>query len=104
MSESVLGKLRRFPQQLILTIFAGTLAGIVAISQTISYGASIFSGDLEQFIPLGVGLALFSGLVLTAAMALTSSYPGTIAFPKAATTPILALLRHSTNSWLNSPP
>ena len=92
MSETVLSKVRKFPQQLILTIFAGTLAGVVAISQTISYGVSIFSGDLEQFIPLGVGLALFSGLVLTAAMALTSSYPGTIAFPKAATTPILALL------------
>ncbi len=92
MADIAPSKLRRFSQQFVLTLFAGALAGIVAVSNTISYGATIFSGELVQYVSLGIGLTLFSGMVLTAAMALTSSYPGTIAFPKAATTPILALL------------
>ncbi len=92
MADNAPSKPGRFSKQFMLTLFAGALAGIVAVSNTISYGATIFSGELAQFVSLGIGLALFSGMVLTAAMALTSSYPGTIAFPKAATTPILALL------------
>jgi len=92
MADNPQPKNRGFLQQLLITLFAGVLAGVVAVSNTISYGATIFSGELAQFVSLGIGLALFSGLVLTAAMALTSSHPGTIAFPKAATTPILAIL------------
>jgi sulfate permease, SulP family len=85
-------KMNNLPRVFINTLFAGLLAGIIAISNTISYGVTIFSGELSQFTSLGIGLALISGLVLTATMALIGSVPATIAFPKATTTPILALL------------
>lgn len=82
----------QLPRIFISTIFAGALAGIIAISNTISYGATIFSGELSPFTAAGIGLALISGLVLTTIMAFVGSTPATMAFPKAATTPILTLM------------
>ncbi|MEA3351379.1 MAG: SulP family inorganic anion transporter, partial [Chloroflexota bacterium] len=79
-------------RRLAITLMAGLLAGFIAVSNTISYGVTIFSGDLSEHLSAGIGLALFSGLVLTATVALTSSIKGVIAFPKAAITPIFALL------------
>lgn len=85
-------KLIQLPQIFVSTLFAGLLAGTIAISNTISYGVTIFSGELMHFTSLGIGLALISGLVLTTIMAFVGSTPATIAFPKAATTPILTLM------------
>lgn len=82
----------QLPRIFISTIFAGALAGIIAISNSISYGATIFSGELSPFTAAGIGLALISGLVLTTIMAFVGSTPATMAFPKAATTPILTLM------------
>jgi len=85
-------KLVQLPRLILSTIFAGLLAGTIAISNTISYGVTIFSGDLSPFTSLGIGLALISGLVLTTILAFIGSTPATMAFPKAATTPILTLM------------
>jgi len=92
MAEYGQPKTQGFLQQFLITLFAGVLAGMIAVSNTISLGATIFSGDLARYIPLGIGMALFSGLVINAAMSLISSHLGTIAFPKAVTTPIVAMM------------
>ena len=71
---------------------AGALAGIIAVSNAFSYGASIFSGDLSEHLTAGVGLVLFGSFVITTIIALSSSIKGAIATPKAATIPILAMI------------
>ncbi len=75
-----------------VAILAGLLGGLIAISNTISYAAIIFSGDLEPFLAPGIGIALFGGIMLAAVTALFSSMQGVIAHPKAATAPILMLI------------
>jgi len=92
MTEKSTSSIGYLPRIFVNTIFAGLLAGIIAISNTISYGVTIFSGELSAFTSFGIGLALISGLVLTFVMALIGSVPATMAFPKATTTPILTLL------------
>ncbi len=81
-----------FPRKIIQTLLAGLATGAIAVSNTISYAAIIFAGDLSSYLAQGIGLTLFGGLLLITIISLTSSTPGTISFPKSATAPILALI------------
>ncbi len=73
-------------------VSAGAVAGIVALSNTITFGVLIFSGALQENVSLGIGLALFSGFALALTITLLTRAVGIIAFPQSAVAPILALL------------
>ena len=71
---------------------AGVITGIIAVSNTVTYGALIFSDALSPHLSVGIGLALISGLILSIVITVFSSAPNLIAFPQSAIAPILALL------------
>jgi SulP family sulfate permease len=68
------------------------MAGIVAVSNTITYGVLIFSGAVPEKVSAGIGLALFSGLLLSLIIVFFGKANGLIAFPQSAIAPILALM------------
>lgn len=65
--------------RLLLNLTAAVVSGVVGIMFSISLVALIFSGELSQYISIGVGIALLSAIVLRTTVALTSSFPGIIA-------------------------
>ncbi|MEM1368682.1 MAG: SulP family inorganic anion transporter [Cyanobacteria bacterium P01_H01_bin.15] len=77
---------------LITSIPAGLITGIVGVIRAISYATLIFSGTLATFLPTGIGMAVFSTGIISAAVAVTSALPGMIATPLAAPTAILAIM------------
>jgi len=56
---------------------AAVLAGINVI-YAVSFASLLFSGDLTPFIPIGVGILLFSNAISAIILSLTSSIPGLI--------------------------
>ena len=84
--------LRNFIYNLAVTPFAGLIVGIIALSNTITLGALVFSESLPGYIPYGIGVALFSGLVVSIFVTLFGTTPGLVAYPQAAIATICALL------------
>ncbi|MEO0409274.1 MAG: SulP family inorganic anion transporter [Cyanobacteria bacterium P01_A01_bin.135] len=74
------------------SIPAGLITGVVGAMRAISYASLIFSGPLAAFLPAGLGMALFSTSIISAVVAVLSTLPGLIATPLAAPTAIVALL------------
>ena len=66
------------PGQLLPSIVAGMLCGIVIIVAGVSEAAFIFTGPLEEHLPVGIGITLFASTVLAIVIALRSSVPGMI--------------------------
>ena len=46
-------------RQIFSFISVGLIAGAIALPLTISFGALIYSGDLSEFAPIGIGMMLF---------------------------------------------
>lgn len=80
------------PKVLLPSLTAGLIAAIVTISMEISLAALIFSGDLSQFLPGGIGLMLFGAFVIGMIVALTTSLPGTITVPQDTPAAIISLI------------
>ncbi|MEB3272364.1 MAG: SulP family inorganic anion transporter [Prochlorothrix sp.] len=80
------------PQQLLPSLTAGTVTGIIGVIRAISYATLIFSGSLATHLPLGVGLTVISSAIGSGVVALTSAHPGMIATPLAAPTALLAIM------------
>lgn len=80
------------PNQLLPSLTAGTVTGIIGVIRAISYATLIFSGSLAIHLPTGVGLTVFSSAIASGVVALTSAHPGMIATPLAAPTALLALM------------
>lgn len=78
------------PQQLLPSLIAGTLTGVIGVIRAISYAALIFSGSLGGDLNAGVGMAIMSSALISIVVAMTSSLPGMIATPLAAPTLVLA--------------
>ena len=66
------------PTQWLTTLIAGLVIGLIIASAEISFAVLIFSGDLAEYVPRGIGLFLAGSLIATIVTALTSSYPGMI--------------------------
>ncbi len=80
------------PKILLPSLTAGLIAAIVTISMEISLAALIFSGDLSQFLPGGIGLMLFGAFAVGIAIALTTSLPGMIGVPQDTPAAIVSLI------------
>lgn len=72
-------------------IIAGLIVGIIVITVSISLATFIFSGELSQFAPRGMGLLLFSGLVMGLVVAGLGSLPGTAIGPQDGPSALLAV-------------
>lgn len=65
-------------RQLVPSLSAGVLVGLVEIILAISFAALIFAGPLSGFVASGVGLILMAAIISGIAVALLTSLPGTI--------------------------
>jgi SulP family sulfate permease len=80
------------PRELLLSVNAGLINGILLISVQISLAALIFSGSLHEYVSYGIGFTLVGAFVIGIVAALAGSYPGTVAAPQDAPVVILALM------------
>lgn len=64
------------PRLLLPCLSAGVVGAIIQLSNCLSFAVLIFSGILSPAISIGIGLALFSGLIINTIFALLSSVPG----------------------------
>lgn len=80
------------PRNLLPSLSAGLVTGIIAVIRAISYAALIFAGSLSEYLSTGVGMAIFSNAVIGIVVALLAPFPGIIATPLAAPTAVLATL------------
>jgi SulP family sulfate permease len=59
-------------------VLAGGINGVIEASYSMALGAIVFSGPLQDYLPIGLGLGLFTTIAIATATALTSSLPGVI--------------------------
>jgi SulP family sulfate permease len=69
-------------RQLITSITAGLVAGLIVIVFCISLATLIFSGEMSAYISRGIGLFLFGGLVMSVLISIFGSLPGTAIGPQ----------------------
>ena len=92
---------RSIPADLISNLTAGTLAALVTLSYSISYGVLIYSGaDLERHHNEGLHCALMTAWIAALLVALGSSFHFSIAGPDSNATAILAIMSSSVASSL----
>jgi SulP family sulfate permease len=58
---------------------AGLICGFLAIVLSIGHGSLLFSGSMQGYVPISIGLALFSTAIVAAVAALFSSTKGAVA-------------------------
>ncbi len=63
------------PKALFSSLVASLVIGILTINFTIAYTALIYNGELAVYLPIGIGIALFSTAVISGVNALSSSFP-----------------------------
>ena len=69
-------------RQLIMSITAGLVAGLIVIVFCISLGALIFSGEMSSYVSRGIGLFLFGGFVMSVLLSIFGTFPGTAIGPQ----------------------
>ena len=84
---------RNFRPSVILPGFtAGLINAIIEISVELSFAALIFSGDLQQFLPRGIGILLLGSCIISIFISLTSSLVGMIGVPQDTPAALMALV------------
>jgi SulP family sulfate permease len=83
-------------------ITAGIVVGIIVVTISISLATFIFSGELGQFAPRGIGLLLFSGMTMSLVVAGLSSLPGAAIGPQDGPSALLAVAAAGVASRLAS--
>jgi sulfate permease, SulP family len=71
---------------------AGGVAGVLEVVLATSLAALVFSGDLAEHRPVGIGLALFGGAVVAVVISAFSSLPFSVGSIQDTTAAILALV------------
>lgn len=79
-------------RRILPTISLGIVIGAIDLPAIISFAVLIYSGDLDQFAGMGIGLILFGSLIIQIIIALTSSIPGVIGGPQDSPAAILGLM------------
>ena len=77
---------------ILIGVVAGAICGLLAVVNSVSNAALIFSGALAPAFPVGAGLALFSSCVLGLFLAIGSTYRGAVAIVALAPASILGLM------------
>ena len=89
MSASLTDRRKLQLSSLLATSVAGVICGFLAIVLSIGHGTLLFSTNFRIYLPVSIGLALFSTTVVAAIGARTSSTPGVVAI--AQEIPVVAL-------------
>lgn len=89
-TKSLAAELR--PDRLIASIAAGLLTGSLIVLVAISFATLAFSGKLDSYIGIAVGLGLAGAAVGALLFALTSSYPGSIHAVQDSPSAVIALM------------
>ncbi len=66
--------------------------GLLTVVASASFGTVIFSGDLSNALPFGLGLLLFSSMTVSAIVTSLSSYPSVVATVSDTSIPVLSLV------------
>ncbi|MGB7087733.1 MAG: SulP family inorganic anion transporter, partial [Phormidesmis sp.] len=77
-------------QWLPTAVISGVI-GMIGAMFSVSFAMLIFSGELADYLPAGIAIALLSGIILRTTVGLLSSYPGMIADTDALSSAILGL-------------
>jgi SulP family sulfate permease len=80
------------PSVLLPGFTAGLINAIIEISVELSFAALIFSGDLQQFLPRGIGILLLGSCIISIIISLTSSLVGMIGVPQDTPAAFMALV------------
>lgn len=80
------------PSVLLPSLTAGLINAVILISVEISLAALIFSGDLSQFLPRGIGIMLLGTVIVTIIIALTSSLVNMVGVPQDTPAALMALM------------
>jgi SulP family sulfate permease len=64
-------------RQIVTSITAGLVVGLIVIVFSISLASLIFSGELAPYLSRGIGLFLFGGLAMSIVLTFLGSLPGT---------------------------
>jgi len=80
------------PSVLLPSLTAGLINAVIIISVEISLAALIFSGDLSQFLPRGIGIMLLGTVIVTIIIALTSSLVNMVGVPQDTPAALMALV------------
>ena len=74
------------------SLIAGLVNGIIFVVSAMALGALIFTGELSSYLPQGIGILLFGSLIFAFFSAVTASYPIIISAPQDIPIAILALM------------
>lgn len=80
------------PSILLPSLTAGLINAVIIISVEISLAALIFSGDLSQFLPRGIGIMLLGTVIVTIIIALTSTLVNMVGVPQDTPAALMALM------------
>jgi SulP family sulfate permease len=80
------------PGRLLPGLAAGLVTAIIQITVATAFAVLVFSGDLSDYVPVGVGYMLFAAVVIATLMGLFSSFPGLVAGLQDSAVAILALV------------
>ena len=81
--------------------FAGLISGLLGAVTYVCYGALIFSGSLTEFLAVGVGVSLLSGIVLRAVCLMAGIFLGSVVGPASAATAVSAVVVGSIASGIS---
>ncbi|MEB3336890.1 MAG: SulP family inorganic anion transporter [Leptolyngbyaceae bacterium] len=87
-------------RSLLPNIIAGFSTGLMIVVSSVSCAVLVFSGDLEPYLPAGIGSALVSAILVAGFVAVNSSFRFAIACPDPAPSAILAIMAATIASQL----
>ncbi|HIA94452.1 MAG TPA: SulP family inorganic anion transporter, partial [Candidatus Marinimicrobia bacterium] len=81
-----------YKENLLPSLIAGTINGIIFIVSAMSLAALIFTGPLAAYLPQGIGLLLVGSVIFALFSAFTATYPLILIAPQDIPIAILALM------------
>jgi len=80
------------PKDILSSLFAGFVIGILVIFVEVSLAAMVFSGELKSSLSQGIGIFLFGSLVMGLVVTISSSMSSIIVVPQDLPSAILAVI------------
>lgn len=78
-------------RQVVTSLTAGLVAGLIVIVVSISLATLVFSGEMSSYVPQGIGLFLFGGFALGLVLSILGSMPGIAIGPQDGPAALLAV-------------